>query len=192
MEDTTTKIVNYFEPNNGYLEKTENANENATNHLEVSFSGRPNTNVEENGNSEYYKQTNTCRILQRKLELKVEKAKRSYNQYQDTCSKKSQSSSLIPISRLQIPGYVENQPLVDYKSESDDQEEISFFPLKLKSTKKQELSDTFSIQEIAIESEDNNSDDSDTSVNLELLPPRLKTNLLDKVLNCFYCVQGKI
>lgn len=184
------------------------------------------------------KQPNTCRILQRKLELKVERAKRNYSQYQETnvCSvhvdssinnnsyfnpaeivnlqkRKSQSSTLIPISRLPIPGDQEQKPLVDYKSDrylfdfesyttqqsysnilynplhliSDECEEISFFPeqqLKGRSKRHAELSDTFSIQEMTIDSDLESND----SQSLELLTPRLKRNFIDYLATCF-CFQ---
>ncbi|XP_039970226.1 uncharacterized protein LOC126751335 [Bactrocera neohumeralis] len=134
---------------------------------------------------------NTCRILQRKLELKVERARRNFSQHQQQQEqiRKSQSANLIPISRLPIPGDSEQKPLVDYKSDSSDEpEEISFFPAKLKNAQRQrktELSDTFSIQEMTIES-DVDSDDSG-SQNLELLPPLRKTNFLESLKICFGC-----
>ncbi|XP_037952983.1 uncharacterized protein LOC119683393 [Teleopsis dalmanni] len=132
---------------------------------------------------------NTCRVLQRKLELKVERAKRNYSQYQEEKVKKSQTATLIPISRLPIPGDIEQQKLlVDYKSDSNDEpEEISFFPAKLKKSKKHsnpELTDTFSIQEMTITSDL----DSDDSQNLELLPPMMKKTFLDRIKSCFGCV----
>ncbi|XP_014100757.1 uncharacterized protein [Bactrocera oleae] len=134
---------------------------------------------------------NTCRILQRKLELKVERARRNFSQHQQQQEqiRKSQSANLIPISRLPIPGDSEQKPLVDYKSDSSDEpEEISFFPAKLKNAQRQrktELSDTFSIQEMTIES-DLDSDDSG-SQNLELLPPLRKMNFLESLKICFGC-----
>ncbi|KAL9893230.1 uncharacterized protein ACN2A1_008457 [Glossina fuscipes fuscipes] len=129
---------------------------------------------------------NTCRILQRKLELKVERAKRNYNQYQEENKRKSQSSTLIPISRLPIPGESQHKPLVDYNSESDDGEEVSFFPhneqRKQRMNKKcPELSDTFSIQEMIIDSDLESND----SQNLELLTPRLKKSFIDQLSGCF-------
>ncbi|KAL5284249.1 hypothetical protein ACFFRR_006492 [Megaselia abdita] len=129
---------------------------------------------------------NTCRILQRKLELKVERAKRNYyNQQQEETVKKTHTSTLIPINRLKIPGSAENEPLVDYQSdESDEPEEMSFFPVKLKGSKhqSQELSDTFSLQEMTIE----DSDDSGLSQNLELLPPR-SSRTFDRIFERFCC-----
>uniref|UniRef100_A0A1A9UNN8 Uncharacterized protein n=1 Tax=Glossina austeni TaxID=7395 RepID=A0A1A9UNN8_GLOAU len=129
---------------------------------------------------------NTCRILQRKLELKVERAKRNYNQYQEENKRKSQSSTLIPISRLPIPGESQHKPLVDYNTESDDGEEVSFFPhneqRKQRMNKKcPELSDTFSIQEMIIDSDLESND----SQNLELLTPRLKKSFIDQLSGCF-------
>ena len=126
--------------------------------------------------------------------------------------RKSQSSTLIPISRLPIPGDQEQKPLVDYKSDrylyafkhytthqsysnmynplhllSDECEEISFFPeqqLKGRSKRHAELSDTFSIQEMTIDSDLESND----SQNLELLTPRLKRNFIDYLATCF-CFQ---
>ncbi|SPP80286.1 Hypothetical predicted protein [Drosophila guanche] len=135
---------------------------------------------------------NTCRILQRKLELKVERARRNYTQFQEEQTTKTQSSTLIPINRLPIPGEPEHKPLVDYKSESsDDAEEISFFPAQLKRGKRRqqanhELTDTFSIQEMTIDS-DLESDDSAGTQNLELLLPSMKSTIMDKFRSCFGC-----
>ncbi|KAH8375903.1 hypothetical protein KR200_006821 [Drosophila serrata] len=143
---------------------------------------------------------NTCRILQRKLELKVERARRNYTQFQEEqvtypefslIATKTQSSTLIPINRLPIPGEPEHKPLVDYKSESSDEaEEISFFPAQLKRSKRRqqnhELTDTFSIQEMTIDS-DLESDDSAGTQNLELLLPSMKSTILDKFKSCFGC-----
>ncbi|EDV92649.1 uncharacterized protein LOC6563703 [Drosophila grimshawi] len=138
---------------------------------------------------------NTCRILQRKLELKVERARRNYTQYQEEQATKTQAATLIPINRLPIPGEPEQKPLVDYKSESSDEaEEISFFPAQLKRVKRRqqnhELTDTFSIQEMTIES-DLESDDSGGTQNLELLLPSMKSNILDKLKSCFGCCQRR-
>uniref|UniRef100_A0A1B0G3I5 Uncharacterized protein n=1 Tax=Glossina morsitans morsitans TaxID=37546 RepID=A0A1B0G3I5_GLOMM len=135
---------------------------------------------------DHIQRPNTCRILQRKLELKVERAKRNYNQYQEENKRKSQSSTLIPISRLPIPGESQHKPLVDYNTESDDGEEVSFFPhneqRKQRMNKKcPELSDTFSIQEMIIDSDLESND----SQNLELLTPRLKKSFIDQLSGCF-------
>ncbi|XP_030562643.1 uncharacterized protein LOC115763978 [Drosophila novamexicana] len=138
---------------------------------------------------------NTCRILQRKLELKVERARRNYTQFQEEQATKTQAATLIPINRLPIPGEQEQKPLVDYKSESSDEaEEISFFPAQLRRAKRRqqnhELTDTFSIQEMTIES-DLDSDDSGGTQNLELLLPSMKSNMLDKLKSCFGCCRRR-
>ncbi|XP_033150099.1 uncharacterized protein LOC108603534 isoform X1 [Drosophila busckii] len=166
-------------------------------------------------NAERNEPPNTCRILQRKLELKVERARRNYTQYQEeqvsiekiqkecrVCiaflicqATKTQAATLIPINRLPIPGEQEQKPLVDYKSESSDEaEEISFFPAQLKRAKRRqqqsELTDTFSIQEMTIES-DLESDDSGGTQNLELLLPSMKSNVLDKLKSCLCCYRRR-
>lgn len=123
---------------------------------------------------------NTCRALQKKLEMKVERAKRNYKQLHqtdesenwDVCIAQPKSTMLIPISRLQYPGKPEHQTLIEYREVNtveDDlgSEEAKFFANKHKKVIKQDLSDTFSIQEMTIESE---SEDS-VSDTLELLPP---------------------
>ncbi|XP_035796123.1 uncharacterized protein LOC118468921 [Anopheles albimanus] len=114
-------------------------------------------------------QLSTCKILQRKLELKVERAKRNYRQMyhteQEPHEKEPQISSLIPISRLPIPGGRDNQQLIDVNTgfnSDDDLENVSFFPRhqrKLSGPQvRQELSDTFSIQEMTIESDNEDLD----------------------------------
>ena len=121
-------------------------------------------------------------------------------------------SSLIPISRLPIPGGNQENKLVEYQGESDEDlnDQMSFFPsAKLKKAVKQELSDTFSIQEMTIESDDNeiqltgtakyrrvnvNDDDDDEddseSQNLELHPPSFKTNVIDKLRSFLCCFKS--
>lgn len=133
--------------------------------------------------------TSTCRALQKKLELKVERAKRNYQQLQhdggedwDVCVSQPKSTNLIPISRLQYPGRPEQHTLIEYKevntNDIDDvdgedrvgddlgAEEAKFFANKHKRVNKQDLSDTFSIQEMTIESDTESGSDT-----LELLPP---------------------
>lgn len=124
--------------------------------------------------------TNNCRALQKKLELKVERAKRNYQQLQqhdagenwDVCITQPKSTNLIPISRLQYPGCPEQNTLIEYKEVSteieDDLglEEAKFFANKHKKAVKQEMSDTFSIQEMTIESDSESGSDT-----LELLTP---------------------
>lgn len=128
----------------------------------------------------------TCRALQKKLEMKVERAKRNYQQLHqseaaaenwDVCITQPKSTNLIPISRLQYPGRPEQHTLIEYKevnttedSVEDDlglgTEEAKFFANKHKKVIKQDLSDTFSIQEMTIESDSESGSDT-----LELLPP---------------------
>ncbi|XP_058455720.1 uncharacterized protein LOC131433016 [Malaya genurostris] len=114
-------------------------------------------------------QINTCKILQRKLELKVERAKRNYRQMyeEQECNPEQtpKSSSMIPISRLAIPGGGciqdgQQPPLVDVNSDEDELEAVTFFPrpdrnglANRRHNTRQELSDTFSIQEMTIESD---------------------------------------
>lgn len=131
--------------------------------------------------------TSSCRALQKKLEMKVERAKRNYQQLQqndagedwDVCITQPKSTNLIPISRLSYPGRPEQHTLIEYKEVNgtgddlagveDDlgSEEAKFFANKHKRVIKQDLSDTFSIQEMTIES-DSEESGSDT---LELLAP---------------------
>ncbi|CRL07349.1 CLUMA_CG020328, isoform A [Clunio marinus] len=68
---------------------------------------------------------NTCKGLQRKLEQKVEKAKKNFLQNEkinqmenDFETRKSSSTNLIPISRLPFPRNIESQRLVEYKSDN--------------------------------------------------------------------------
>lgn len=60
------------------------------------------------------------------------------------------------------------QPLVEYKSDNsdDDDDGHTFFPVKLNSNKRVDMTDTFSLQEMTIES--NTDDDDDDTQNLEL------------------------
>lgn len=79
-----------------------------------------NPNIDKSSDNESntkLKNVNTCKLLQRKLELKVERAKRNYSQLNEEKDTKKKSSCLIPINRLKIPGCIEEQPLVEYKSD---------------------------------------------------------------------------
>ncbi|XP_055697409.1 uncharacterized protein LOC129798327 [Phlebotomus papatasi] len=147
--------------------------------IEVIFRGVPSASSK----TTYVPPTSSCRMMQRKLELKVERAKRTYKKFLKTeDSPQAKSSNIIPINRLQIPGHVENQPLVEYKSDhSDDEESLSFFP-NTKALKKQDFSDTFSIQELPV----SNSEDEDSQT-LELVPPTSEDRFLTKLSNLFCC-----
>lgn len=69
--------------------------------------------------------------------------------------------------------------------EEDDDDNVTFFPIKNKSNKKLDLSDTFSIQEMTIESD---SDGDSESQNLEFLMPKsAKLNLIESIQKIFCC-----
>lgn len=73
------------------------------------------------------------------------------------------------------------------KFSSEDEEFSSpFFPTKTKAAKKIDLSDTFSIQEMTIESDESDGESGD-SQNLELLPPSVRIKFIDKLVNYFCC-----
>lgn len=121
---------------------------------------------------------NSCRALQKKLEMKVERAKRNYRQLHqiddtenwDVCIAQPKSTNLIPINRLQYPGRPEQHTLIEYREVNNVEddlgtEEAKFFASKHKKVIKQDLSDTFSIQEMTIESDSESEFDT-----LELLP----------------------
>ncbi|XP_034947576.1 uncharacterized protein [Chelonus insularis] len=113
-------------------------------------------------------QRSTTKQLQRKLEARIEQAKRiqrgsdyiklSNNDKSNTESS-TNSSGLIPIQRLPIPHKSnEHHPLVEYwQSDTESEDETTLFPLsrgKDCGKHKQDLTDTFSIEELSEESED--------------------------------------
>lgn len=71
---------------------------------------------------------------------------------------------------------------------SSEDEEFSspFFPTKPKSIRRIDLSDTFSIQEMTIETDDSDAESGD-SQNLELLPPNVRIKFIDKIVNYLCC-----
>lgn len=106
----------------------------------------------------------TCKVLQRKLELKAERSRHNFTKtYVSFDSHEKKSTTLIPLERLPIPQRPEQQPLVDYKSSDISDDESNFFPIKLGPDRKYELTDTFSLHEMTIET-----DDEDGAQNLEL------------------------
>lgn len=106
----------------------EQSDDNSSNeNVEVIYRN-PNIDKSDNECNSKLKNVNTCKILQRKLELKVERAKRNYSQLHEENDLKKKSSSLIPINRLKIPGCIEEQPLVEYKSD-DLRYIVNFFAL---------------------------------------------------------------
>lgn len=166
-------------------------------HSYMGRSGAALSKTEHNGSEQPVVKLNSCRALQKKLELKVERAKRNYKQLHqsdeaataassaaatagswDVCisQPKLTAAHLMPITRLQFPGREEQQTLIEYKEVAGDENgedydggpaEGVFFGNKHKRHAKQDLSDTFSIQEMTIES-DSEGSGSDT---LELLSP---------------------
>ncbi|XP_045470018.1 uncharacterized protein LOC123677503 [Harmonia axyridis] len=84
--------------------------------------------------------------------------------YEDSSAK----LNLIPIDRLQIPGSREKQPLVQWESDDSEEDIINFFPAARKEPRvHQEISDTFSIEEMSISgAEDEDEED------LHLIPPQ--------------------
>ncbi|KAL3286368.1 hypothetical protein HHI36_000875 [Cryptolaemus montrouzieri] len=76
--------------------------------------------------------------------------------------------NIIPIDRLPIPGVKEKQPLVQWDSDESEEDIINFFPISRKESRiHQEISDTFSIEEMSISGgEDEDEED------LHLIPPQ--------------------
>lgn len=100
---------------------------------------------------------------------------------------------MIPIERLPIPGHHECVPLVEYKTEhsSDDDEASSpFFPSKLKIAKRLDLSDTFSLQEMTVETDSDTA--SNDSQNLKLLSPGSRVHFFDKISNYLCCTNYRL
>lgn len=111
-------------------------------------------------------QKTNLKQLHRKLERRIEQAKKVQR-----LQEYKKSSGLIPIQRLPIPSKTpaaatskEHHPLVDWDSE-DSEEDINFFPVKMRDGR-QELSDTFSIENLPLSGGEEDEDD------LDLLPPQ--------------------
>lgn len=105
--------------------------------------------------------------LQKKLEARIEQAKRIQRssdyiklpKYDKGSNSGSSTAGLISIQRLPIPTKnKEHLPLVEYwHSDSESEGEMTLFPTsksKDSSKHKQDLTDTFSIEELSEESED--------------------------------------
>ncbi|KAJ3648869.1 hypothetical protein Zmor_020638 [Zophobas morio] len=102
----------------------------------------------------------TSRQLQRKLEARIEHARRLHQEYHAT-------PGLIPIQRLPIPGAKDHQPLVQWDTDDSEEDIVNFFPLSRKESRiHQELTDTFSIEEMSISGDDEEEED------LHLVPPQ--------------------
>ncbi|XP_034245610.1 uncharacterized protein LOC117647800 [Thrips palmi] len=111
-------------------------------------------------------QKTNLKQLHRKLERRIEQAKKVQR-----LQEYKKSSGLIPIQRLPIPSKTpaaatskEHHPLVDWDSE-DSEEDINFFPVKMRDGR-QELTDTFSIENLPLSGGEEDEDD------LDLLPPQ--------------------
>lgn len=150
LHHNLTTVWNHFgrQSENGD-DASVHSNDSMNNNMEVIFLG-PNGNQNQSSgnrdaitNSRYPNKYSSCKTLQRKLELKVERAKRNYSQqnggevaqvrhyiltylFRKKKGKligflirmkdtKSNNASLIPINRLPIPGHT--LPLVEYKSD---------------------------------------------------------------------------
>ncbi|XP_060528810.1 uncharacterized protein LOC132703512 [Cylas formicarius] len=101
----------------------------------------------------------TSRHLQRKLEARIEHVRRLHQDY-------SNAPPLIPIQRLPIPGVKDHQPLVQWDTDDSEEDIVNFFPMSRKESKgHQELTDTFSIEEMSISGDDDEED-------LHLVPPQ--------------------
>ncbi|KAH0951481.1 hypothetical protein HN011_002823 [Eciton burchellii] len=131
---------------------------------------------------------NTTKQLQKKLETRIEQAKRIQRnsdyiklpKYDNENT--STSSGLISIQRLPIPHKnKEHLPLVEYwHSDSESEDEMTLFPAKSKDSKhKQDLTDTFSIGELSDESED--------SLNLDPAQPSHPFMRIYVPNGCFAC-----
>lgn len=138
-------------------------------------------------------QHSTTKQLQKKLEARIEQAKRIQRNsdyvklpmHDKEATSGSGTAGLISIQRLPIPHKSkEHFPLVEYsRSESESEDEMTLFPTKSKdsSKHKQDLTDTFSIEEMSEESED--------SLNLgpAQSSPQLKFKSYVGAANCFRC-----
>ncbi|XP_069676996.1 protein FAM219A isoform X4 [Periplaneta americana] len=108
-------------------------------------------------------QKTNVKQLHRKLEHRIEQAKKIQR-----IQEYKKNSTLIPIQRLPIPSKAvtstqrEQQPLVDWETDESD-EDINFFPLSRMKDGKQELTDTFSIEDFEVSPDEDD---------LNLLPPK--------------------
>lgn len=144
-ELTVRFFVSQQKPTGGSSARSSD-NDSTNNNMEVIFvgqsSGANNNYIPMNAHTTVDNELNSCKTLQRKLELKVERAKRNFSQRSGAIERKpvrdrrlhspieielivvsrflfqfEKSNTMIPISRLPIPRYQESVPLVEYKSE---------------------------------------------------------------------------
>lgn len=142
-----------------------------------------------NEHNKKIKNIDTCKSLHRKLEEKVNRAKKNFlhnekvNQMENEYDGKKSLQNLISIERLPFPrsntSNVYQKPLVEYKSDNSDDEDdevTTFFPIhkkpksRLRKQQQQQQHehrhkevDTFSIQEMTIIESDSEGNDGDKS-----------------------------
>ncbi|VEN52192.1 unnamed protein product [Callosobruchus maculatus] len=107
-----------------------------------------------------------ARQLQRKLDVRLSQSQRRIQQHQADYSSPAHGG-LIPIQRLSVPQGKDQQPLVQWDTDDSEEDIVNFFPLSRKETRiHQELTDTFSIEEMSISGDDEEEED------LHLVPPQ--------------------
>ncbi|XP_023712198.1 protein FAM219A isoform X4 [Cryptotermes secundus] len=108
-------------------------------------------------------QKTNVKQLHKRLEQRIEQAKKIQR-----IQEYKRNPTLIPIQRLPIPSKPvtssqrEQQPLVDWDTDESD-EDLNFFPLSRMKDGKQELTDTFSIEDFEVSPDEDD---------LNLLPPK--------------------
>ncbi|KAL0278854.1 UNVERIFIED_CONTAM: hypothetical protein PYX00_000545 [Menopon gallinae] len=151
---------------------------------ELLMQGNLSDSSSSSNNIQEFSQSNV-KQLQRKLEQRIQEAKKIQKSQQQEQKKSNIGPNLIPIQRLSIPSKPvsitnkEHLPLVDWDTEDSD-EDIHFFPTKL--PVKQELTDTFSIEEIQVTPDEDDEDD------LNLLPPK---PTYQRISICCFTVNSK-
>ncbi|CAH1995871.1 unnamed protein product [Acanthoscelides obtectus] len=106
------------------------------------------------------------RQLQRKLDVRLSQSQRRIPQHPPEYSP-ANHGRLIPIQRLPVPQGKDQQPLVQWDTDDSEEDIVNFFPLSRKETRiHQELTDTFSIEEMSISGDDEEEED------LHLVPPQ--------------------
>lgn len=108
----------------------------------------------------------TAKELHRKLERRIEQARKTHR-----AQEYKKSPGLIPIQRLPVPTTKgqnatarEHQPLVEWDTDDSDEDiPVHFFPAAKERLGRQELSDTFSIEELELSPDEDD---------LNLVPPK--------------------
>lgn len=146
-------------------------------------------------NQTHTAQHSTAKQLQKKLEARIEQARRIQRnsdyvklpKYDKGSTTGSSTAGLISIQRLPIPNKnKEHLPLVEYwHSESESEDEMTLFPIsraKESTKREQDLTDTFSIEELSEVSED--------SLNLGPAQPSPELKFMRSYpwnMHCFRC-----